>query len=247
MKKIVKSIIIVLILAVVIFFIYKSFMFIYFNNIMSKVYENKDKNYYATVTQIDYLNNAKTELKYWNNDKFLKEENKYSSMNSTGEYVDDSSNLRFVNYEQNLDFIPLKTEDGKKVANMVYGTLIGSKGPFETYGYMLDYASFEEYVSKANFKDKINAYINLFMFEIPTYIKSENYEGKDCYLLIWGKDKYDSIKVYIEKSTYLPIAYIDGQNSKTNYDIDLRTVTDEEINYPDLSEYYTSIVYIEKY
>ena len=109
MKKIIKSIIIVLILAVVIFFIYKSFMFIYFNNIMSKVYENKDKNYYATVTQIDYLNNAKTELKYWNNDKFLKEENKYSSMNNTGEYVDDSSNLRFVNYEQNLDFIPLKT------------------------------------------------------------------------------------------------------------------------------------------
>ena len=34
MKKIVKSIIIVLILAVVIFFIYKSFMFIYFKNII---------------------------------------------------------------------------------------------------------------------------------------------------------------------------------------------------------------------
>ena len=47
----------------------------------------------------------------------------------------------------------------------------------------------------------------------------------------------------IEKDTYLPFVYIDKTNLTTmTYDIEIRDVTDEEINYPELSQYYTTVV-----
>ena len=244
MKKIIKSIIIVLILALVIFLAYKAYMFMYSKNIVSKYLENSDKNYIATVTRTDYVNNSKTISKYWNSDKFFKNEIKSIELNKEENLDESRAIVSIKNKEQNVTISPSITDDGKKTASVMYGNVPINDGLFETYGRTLDYSLLKDL--KLNLIDKIYAYIEFFEYNVPTYIKSENYLGKDCYVLIWGINKYNCSKLYIEKDTYLPIVYTRGQDEFITYDMNLRTVTDEEINYPELSEYYTSIVYIEK-
>ena len=103
----------------------------------------------------------------------------------------------------------------------------------------------ESYNTNTNSNNLIEK-IKYKLFDIansPILIKSEKYNGKDCYKIVenFGFNISATIR-YIEKETFLPVATIDNlNNQKEEYNCQIREITDEEIDLPNLSNYYVMV------
>ena len=228
MKKIGKSILFVIIVSLVLFISYKLFFYYYAKNISDKVYANKDKEFVATITTADKQNNINSEVKYLKNENYLKLQRKIDN----NMYLDET----FQDLKNNTEVTILDNE--KKQANMTIGNFF-SGNIFN----FLDYKFNEHYKDEKNILNKVNYFSIRVANGSPTIIKTVEYEGKEYYVLIYNYlGQFEEIYC-IEKDTYLPFVYIDKTNLTTmTYDIEIRDVTDEEINYPELSQYYTTVV-----
>lgn len=228
MKKIGKAILFVIIASLVLFISYKLYFYYYAKNINEKVYINEDKDYVATITITDNMNNINTKVDYTKNENYLKKRRTDNNNYSNETFKDLKNKTEVTIYDSE-----------KKQANMTIG-FFGNNDAFGLLNYKFD----EFYKSEKNILNKIKYFLFNIFEGAPTMIKTVEYEGRKCYALMYSYIGGFEEIYYIEKDTYLPVAHIDKTNmSKITYNIELKEVTDEEINYPDLSEYYTSIVY----
>lgn len=235
LKKVIKIILIVIIVILVLFESYKIFNYFYKKDIYTKVYSNIDKNYYIERKCIELQDeNSSFNSVYINNEKYMK----FIYMNSNSKekntfftrtiYLDKDKNIAINTFENMNEF-------NKDVAYINDSNFVGAHSIFETYN--------PEYF---NYGDNLIEKIKNTFVEIawaPNLITSEKYEGKDCYKLV---DYFGGISPaiisYIEKETFLPVATIDNlNNQKEEYNCQIREITDEEIDLPNLSNYYVMV------
>lgn len=232
MKKIGKAILFVLIASLVLFISYKLFYYYYAMNIYNKVIANTENDYEATVTIVDNDNNSYSEMNYLKNENYVKVQRNDNGVKSNETFQDLKNNTEVTIFDNTAN-------NSEKNANMTIGYFFDGN-----VFYLFDYKFDEIYKNEKNIIKKIKYYINAVATASPTIIKTVQYEGRECYALVYKYDSNFEEIYYIEKNTYLPVAYVDKPNQNTTtYNINFREVTDEEINYPDLSEYYTSVLY----
>lgn len=105
------------------------------------------------------------------------------------------------------------------------------------------------FVKSDNIFTSCQMFVRLLPIIIPNKIVSEEYEGKDCYKLIFTKN-YDTASnetiIYLDKVTFLPIYEEDIIKENTGeiiskviekYIYEQNSVSDVDVNIPDLSEY----------
>lgn len=234
MKKVLKLVLIVLIILILLLISFRVFNYIWAKNIYGKILENDKKDYYAEVVENDKVNNRIMEEIYINNDNYLKRD--LTNITNEGikmtysSIIDKDKNMEIINYSgdyvQNQEDVVNINFDSTRYAYSVFNAfnlynLIGSE----------ENSTFE----------KIKFEIFNFIYNAPILIKTEEYEGRNCYVIInyYGKDFVE--KLYVEKETYLPVANFFGNENSTTYNITLRDISDEEINYPDLNNYYVTV------
>lgn len=236
-KKVIKIILIVIIAIFVLFGLYKTFNFYYKKSIYAKIYENINKNYWAEVKWIELSEPDKIANKiiYWNNENYLKVIYEYTNSDKNNNqimsrklYKDKDENIVITTFENINEF-------NKDVAYVNDSHFVGAHSIFETYN--------PEYF---NYGDSLIEKIKNIFIEIawaPTLITSEKYEGKDCYKLVEYFGGISPVIIrYVEKETFLPVATIDKlNNQKEEYNFQVREVTDDEIDLPDLSNYYVMV------
>lgn len=234
MKKVLKIILIILIILILLLISFRVFNYIWAKNIYSKILENEGKDYYAEVINNDKINNRVMEEKYINNDNYLKRE--LTNISSDGikmtysTIIDKDKNMEIINYSG--DYV----QDQSDVVNINFDRTLYSYSVFN---------SFKIYDLIENEEDSVFDKIKYEFFNLinntPTLIKTEEYEGKNCYAMTtyYGNDLVQ--KLYVEKETYLPVASFFGNENSTTYKITLREIADEEFDYPDLSNYYVTV------
>lgn len=237
LKKVIKIILIVIIVILVLFESYKIFNYFYKKDIYTKVYSNIDKNYYIERKCIELQDeNSSFNSVYINNEKYMK----FIYMNSNSKekntfftrtiYLDKDKNIAINTFENMNEF-------NKDVAYINDSNFVGVESIFESYNpAYFDYSYSNNLIEKIKYK----------LFDIansPILIKSEKYNGKDCYKIVenFGFNISATIR-YIEKETFLPVATIDNlNNQKEEYNCQIREITDEEIDLPNLSNYYVMV------
>lgn len=231
-KKVIKIILIVIIAILLLFQLYKLFNYFYKKDIYTKVYSNINKNYYVETKVIDLLGSGNIfKNTYMNNEKYMKFI--YEDFNNIANakrkiYMDKDKNIVISIFEK-------MNNELKDVAFIDDSLFVGTEPIFESYNpKYFEYG--ESLIERIKYK----------IFEIessPLLITTEKYNGKECYKIVenFGFNIFATIR-YIEKETFLPVATIDNlNNQKKEYNCQIREVTDEEIDLPDLSNYYVMV------
>lgn len=231
-KKVIKIILIVIIAILLLFQLYKLFNYFYKKDIYTKVYSNINKNYYVETKVIDLLGSGNIfKNTYMNNEKYMKFI--YEDFNNIASakrkiYMDKDKNIVISIFEK-------MNNELKDVAFINDSLFVGTEPIFESYNpKYFEYG--ESLIERIKYK----------IFEIessPLLITTEKYNGKECYKIVenFGFNISATIR-YIEKETFLPVATIDNlNNQKKEYNCQIREVTDEEIDLPDLSNYYVIV------
>lgn len=234
MKKVLKIILIILIILILLLISFRVFNYIWAKNIYSKILENEGKDYYAEVINNDKINNRVMEEKYINNDNYLKRE--LTNISSDGikmtysAIIDKDKNMEIINYSG--DYVQNQSD----VVNINFDRTLYSYSVFNSFKI---YDLIEK--EKNSVFDKIKYEFFNLINNTPTLIKTEEYEGKNCYAMTtyYGNDLVQ--KLYVEKETYLPVASFLGNENSTTYNITLREIANEEFDYPDLSNYYVKV------
>ena len=235
-KKVIKIVLIVIIVILLLFQLYKLFNYFYKKDIYTKVYSNIDKNYYVETKGTDLSGQGNTfNYVYINNENYIKCIYKDFNTNEDSDkvftrkiYKDKEKNI-VINTFENMN------ELNKDVAYISDSLFVGTEPIFESYNpKYFEYG--ENLIERIKYK----------IFEIessPLLITTEKYNGKECYKIVenFGFNT-SAIISYIEKETFLPVATIDNLNyQKREYNCQIREVTDEEIDLPDLSNYYVMV------
>ena len=231
-KKVIKIILIVIIAILLLFQLYKLFNYFYKKDIYTKVYSNINKNYYVETKVIDLLGSGNIfKNTYMNNEKYMKFI--YEDFNNIANakrtiYMDKDKNIVINIFEK-------MNNELKDVAFINDSLFVGTEPIFESYNpKYFEYG--ESLIERIKYK----------IFEIessPLLITTEEYNGKECYKIVenFGFNISATIR-YIEKETFLPVATIDNlNNQKKEYNCQIREITDEEIDLPDLSNYYVMV------
>lgn len=231
-KKVIKIILIVIIAILLLFQLYKLFNYFYKKDIYTKVYSNINKNYYVETKVIDLLGSGNIfKNTYMNNEKYMKFI--YEDFNNIANakrtiYMDKDKNIVINIFEK-------MNNELKDVAFINDSLFVGTEPIFESYNpKYFEYG--ESLIERIKYK----------IFEIessPLLITTEKYNGKECYKIVenFGFNISATIR-YIEKETFLPVATIDNlNNQKKEYNCQIREVTDEEIDLPNLSNYYVMV------
>ena len=231
-KKVIKIILIVIIAILLLFQLYKLFNYFYNKDIYTKVYSNINKNYYVETKVIDLLGSGNIfKNTYMNNEKYMKFI--YEDFNNIASakrkiYMDKDKNIVISIFEK-------MNNELKDVAFINDSLFVGTEPIFESYNpKYFEYG--ESLIERIKYK----------IFEIessPLLITTEKYNGKECYKIVENFEFNISATIrYIEKETFLPVATIDNlNNQKKEYNCQIREVTDEEIDLPDLSNYYVIV------
>ena len=231
-KKVIKIILIVIIAILLLFQLYKLFNYFYKKDIYTKVYSNINKNYYVETKVIDLLGSGNIfKNTYMNNEKYMKfiyEDYNNIASDKRKIYMDKDKNIVINIFEK-------MNNELKDVAFINDSLFVGTEPIFESYNpKYFEYG--ESLIERIKYK----------IFEIESsllLITTEKYNGKECYKIVenFGFNISATIR-YIEKETFLPVATIDNlNNQKEEYNCQIREVTDEEIDLPDLSNYYVMV------
>ena len=231
-KKVIKIILIVIIAILLLFQLYKLFNYFYKKDIYTKVYSNINKNYYVETKVIDLLGSGNIfKNTYMNNEKYMKfiyEDYNNIASDKRKIYMDKDKNIVINIFEK-------MNNELKDVAFINDSLFVGTEPIFESYNpKYFEYG--ESLIERIKYK----------IFEIessPLLITTEKYNGKECYKIVenFGFNISATIR-YIEKETFLPVATIDNlNNQKKEYNCQIREVTNEEIDLPDLSNYYVMV------
>ena len=231
-KKVIKIILIVIIAILLLFQLYKLFNYFYKKDIYTKVYSNINKNYYVETKVIDLLGSGNIfKNTYMNNEKYMKFI--YEDFNN----IASAKRKRYMDQDKNIviSIFEKMNNELKDVAFINDSLFVGTEPIFESYNpKYFEYG--ESLIERIKYK----------IFEIessPLLITTEKYNGKECYKIVenFGFNISATIR-YIEKETFLPVATIDNlNNQKKEYNCQIREVTDEEIDLPDLSNYYVIV------
>ena len=115
---------------------------------------------------------------------------------------------------------------------------------------VVNFSTFYKYISKDEYiTDTFSTFMSLFdmnysvvytsdfMVKTGMTIKSERYNGKDCYVLKFDYSSTNYSEIWIDKSTMLPIREIQDMNGSQYIEniitIELGTVTDKDVTIPD--------------
>lgn len=163
--------------------------------------------------------------------------------------------------DNKIKMILKKFENDKIEIREVYGTKKGRMENSDIDAYIInEYTTINgEKTAKLNHEVQISVapqnpfYVEnkfqLFLFAIPTSIKSTTFYGKECYYITNYKEPFsmNETGMYLDKETGLPISYagyetefIDsgvGRIPAAEYKYEFNTVTEDNFVEPDLSEY----------
>jgi hypothetical protein len=253
MKKIKKKfwiIIIALFVLFIVFLLFDLWKYFYVKRIYSKINENENKYlaYCVTAKTSDTNYNLEQETKYIKTENYTKNSIMIKNNGINKKMITD----RWKNLKDNTEMtritINFLNEDGSKddsSDDLAINQIITINEESKFIGYNF----FEKQTSDYKFYwlEEENLFTNIInniwvLIKQPS-IKTKELDGKECYLI-----KYSPLdngtEYYIEKDTYLLLQSTDGvyDDDKVTFEYDYDfDITDEDLELPNLSEYYVTI------
>lgn len=238
MKKIIKRIFFVLLLAFIVWYIYRVGLFLYAYNVIDKGIQEK----LSTDYSIKLIFDEKRMIQNWKSDKYCK----------TGIFVKSEDQLDFTEvYDSWYDVdnkIKITEQNDNKLEisydanymNMLFTPFSNSENMFTTsysFTYLVD--------TWRNIGEGglLYALITTFVQPIMTVnsIKTEEIGGKEYYV-VTSKYSFDyATKKYVDKETMLPFRIENiqpGITTMTNYEFSFEPITKESLGFPNIDEYY---------
>jgi hypothetical protein len=232
MKKVIKRFLIIVLIILIAFIVWKASLWIRVVKMEKKINENLQRDVHYKMI----MNNNTHSIEYWISDKYKKMSYSVDSESGIGDTLDiwyDVENDMIISESANNAMNVSISDEGGYYFGLNDSNFLQF---FLTNGLTRDEIA---YVWKNNPQDLVVMLVqNLISIDS---IKTEVVDGKECYAINYFFSEYSK---YIEKDTYLPVQSVDrygDEENVTKYEFSFEPITKESLDFPNLDDYYVLV------